>query len=397
MARGDQDAALDAELRDREARLDAVLQTAVDGIITIDERGIIESVNAATELIFGYGAAELVGRPIEMLMPEPYRSAHASYMRAYLETGVPRIIGLGREVEALRRDGTTFPADLAISEFEAGGRRLFTGILRDLTARKSAEAEAKRRLDELAHASRLSEMGEMTSGIAHEVNQPLAAIVSFAKACLRMMDGDTARPEVIRDALEQIAEQAQRAGKIVHHLRQFARKGEVEHGPVDVNETLLGVLSLVQHEARTRHVRVALELDPGLPPVKANRIQIEQVALNLVRNGVEAMVEGGGAERVLGVRTALTGDGAIEVVISDSGVGVGEDVRARLFETFFTTKASGVGVGLSISRSLVESHGGRLWAAEAPGDGAAFHFTLPLTQAETDPDESAGAVSDLGR
>ena len=390
MAQGERHASLDLALRDREARLAAVLETAVDGIITIDEHGIIESVNAATERIFGYSESELVGQPIELLMPEPYRSRHAGYMRAYLETGVRRIIGIGREVEALRRDGTTFPADLAISEFESGGNRLFTGILRDLTARKSAEAEAKRRLDELAHASRLSEMGEMTSGIAHEVNQPLAAIVSFAKACLRMMDGDAARPEVMRDALGQIAEQAQRAGKIVHHLRQFARKGEVEHELVDVNETLLGVLALVEHEMRTRRVGVALELSPGLPAVSANRIQIEQVALNLMRNGIEAMVEGGAEERVLGVRTALADGGkAIEVAISDSGIGLTDDVRARLFDTFFTTKTSGVGVGLSISRSLVESHGGRLWAAKVPGDGAAFHFTLPLPGSS-----SAGAAGE---
>lgn len=367
----------DDALRDREARLDAVLRTAVDAIITIDEHGTIESANPASEKIFGYAEAELVGRPIEMLMPEPYKSEHAGYLRSYLETGERRIIGTGREVEARRRDGTTFPIELAVSELSAGGRRLFTGIVRDLTARKSAEAEAKLRLDELAHASRLSELGEMTSGIAHEVNQPLAAIVGFAQACLRMMDGNNARPEVMRDALEQIAGQAQRAGKIVHHLRQLARKAEVEQGPTNVNETLLGVLSLAEHELRTQHVEVALALDPGLAPVHANRIQIEQVALNLMRNGIEAMVEGGAARRVLGVRTGPATSGGIEVVISDSGVGLDEAVRARLFETFFTTKRSGVGVGLSISRSLVEAHGGKLWAAEVPGDGAAFHFTLP--------------------
>jgi two-component system sensor kinase FixL len=373
------------ELRDRETRLNAVLETAVDGIVTIDEQGVIESVNPATERMFGYEAAELTGAKVQMLMPEPYRSSHDDYVATYLQTGEARIIGAGREAEALRKDGSVFPIDLSISEIQIGGRRLFTGMIRDITARKSAEAQAQRRLEELAHASRLSEMGEMTSGIAHEINQPLAAIVSFATACLRMVDAGTARPEVLRGALQSIAEQAQRAGDIVHHLRQLARKGESDKAPVDLNATLRGVLELVRHDLGTRGVELDSDLDDTLPPVLANRTQIEQVALNLVRNAVDAMAECPPCQRILGLRTRASGPGLVEVVVADSGIGLTEEVRERLFQTFFTTKATGVGVGLSISRSLVESHGGRLWAASMSRDGAAFHFTLPVAVRDSTP------------
>ncbi|MCK5366036.1 MAG: PAS domain S-box protein, partial [Gammaproteobacteria bacterium] len=186
-------------LEDREARLSAILDTAVDGIITIDESGIIESVNTATERIFGYSGDELVGNNITMLMPSPYREKHDGYIARYLGTGEPRIIGIGREAEGQHKDGRRFPIDLSVSEVRVGGSRLFTGLVRDISARRRAEDEARRWSADLAHAARLSTIGELTSGIAHEVNQPLTAIVSFAEACLRMLRSGKADSQKLED------------------------------------------------------------------------------------------------------------------------------------------------------------------------------------------------------
>lgn len=365
-------------LEDREARLSAILDTTVDGIITIDERGIIESVNTAAERIFGYSGDELVGNNITMLMPSPYREEHGAYIRRYLRTGEPRIIGIGREAEGQHKDGRRFPIDLAVSEVRVGGSRLFTGLVRDISARRRAEDEARRRSADLAHAARLSTIGELTSGIAHEINQPLTAMVNFAEACLRMLRSGSADTQKLEDALGQIAAQGQRAGHIIRHLRRLARKGESERVEIALNHLVRDLLDLVSNELRASGIALHLMLDESLPDVKCDRIQVEQVVLNLVRNAMDVLEAGPVQGRELTIRTRAETGGIIELTVEDTGEGLGADGGERIFETFFTTKADGLGIGLPISRTIIEDHGGRLWASPRPGGGAIFHVTLPL-------------------
>ena len=311
----------DGNVVEGEVRLMAVLEAAVDGIITIDDAAVIESVNPAVEKLFGWNAAELVGQPVTKLMPEPYRSEHDGYMHHYLRTGERRIIGIGREVEGLRKDGTVFPLDLAVSEVRLPGRRLFTGILRDISSRRTAENEARQRLEELARASRLADLGELTSSIAHEVNQPLAAIVTFAEACLRMLKAGTGSNDVLCNALEQISAQGERAGNIVHNLRQFVRKGSSSRAPLDVNAVVRDVTELVAYDIRQRGVSLRMELDETLPFVPADHVQIGQVALNLVRNAMDALSSERDTRREVLVTSARSGEHVIEVSVTDSGHG----------------------------------------------------------------------------
>lgn len=367
---------------EREARLQAVLDTAVDGIVTIDDKGIIESANLATERIFGYTPGEIIGRNVKVLMPAPYREEHDGYLGNYLKTGQKKIIGIGREVEGRRKDGTTFPLDLAVSEFVAEGTRRFMGLMRDISERKRAEQEARRHLDELAHASRLSALGEMATGIAHEVNQPLAAIVSYAQACLNMMSSQKADSPSVKEALEQIASQGKRAGDIIHQLRQLVRKEQGQRLPIDVNRCVENVAALFSHELKSSGVKLELRLAEELPDVNANRVQIEQVALNLLRNALDALTMQPVDDPWVALETRTMAGGGVELRITDNGPGLGGDDPARLFETFYSTKPQGLGVGLSISRSIIESHRGQLWAQQEPSGGLCVVFTLPGSAAD---------------
>jgi len=369
-------------LEDREARLNAILDTAVDGIITIDEHGVIESVNAATERIFGYSAAELEGHNVKLLMPAPHRDRHDDYIARYLSSGQAKIIGFGREVEGLRKDGTRFPADLAVSEFNVGGRRMFTGMVRDVSDRRRAEEEARKRREELSHAARLSTIGELSSGIAHEINQPLTAIVSFTEACLRMLRAGDPDPKMLENALQQIAAQGQRAGHITRQLRRLGRKGAREDTDVDINGLVRNLLALVRGELDTENITLHLMLDASLPPVQCNRIHVEQVVLNLVRNAMDAMEQGDPDGRELTIRTHAGTHGETVLEVEDTGGGFGDTGPERIFETFFTSKPDGLGMGLSISRTIIQDHGGRLWASEG-ADGAIFHVALPARARHT--------------
>ena len=372
----------------------AILETAVDGIICIDMRGRIAVFNPAAEKIFGYSAAEVLGSNITVLMPEPFHSKHDDYLRRYAETGVKQIIGSGREVVGRRKDGSQFPLDLAVGEIPLpGGHTMLAGMVRDITERKLAEQEAKRRLDELAQVARLSLMGEMASGLAHEINQPLAAIVNYAHACRRLLQAGRAEPEVLLDTLEQIARQGQRAGEIVSHLRQFIHRGKTERTMVNINAVVSDVIDLLQHEIEVHRVALQLDLDGSLPAHAMDRIQIEQVIMNLVKNAIDAMRAMAQDARRLHIRT-LRHDGAreaVEIIVSDTGEGLPEGEINRVFDPLFTTKPDGVGVGLSISRSIVRAHGGRLWAEPNPLTGAQFHFTLPVV-----PGSQPGATPPTG-
>ena len=359
-------------------RLRAILQTAVDAIITIEESGAIESVNPAAERAFGYARDELIGRNVSMLMPSPYREAHDHRIANYLSTGVARIIGFGREIEAQRKDGSVFPADIAVSEVRLPGRRLFTGIIRDLTERREIEERARLRLEDAAHTMRLLELGEMCSGIVHEVSQPLAAIVSFSEGCLRMVRGRRGEPAMVEDTLGRIVEQGVRAGEIVSRLRNLVRRGGHRSQIFDLGEAIVETLLLVDHERRRRRVRIAVHCESGLPEVSADRVQIEQILLNVLRNAFHAIE--GAERRQVWIRTSRAGADRVRLVVEDSGPGLTPEQCERVFDAFYTTRPNGLGVGLAISRSLAERHGGRLWAEPEGERGARFGLELPCAK-----------------
>jgi two-component system sensor kinase FixL len=359
------------------ARLRAVLDAAVDAIITIDEAGIIDSVNPATQRMFGYRAGDMIGHNVSMLMPAEHRSHHDAYLARYLSTGEKRIIGIGREVECRRQDGSLVPCDLAVNEFRLNGQRMFTGILRDISDRRQALRAAQERLDELAHAGRLADLGMTTSTIAHEVNQPLTAIVGFANAAQRMLRSDSISTTTLADVLGQIAAQSSRASEIIARIRELARKRETVTERMDMNAAVRAVLGLLRDELERGRVGVQLDLDAATPPVMAERIHVEQIVMNLVRNASEAMRDAGVAQptlRIIGRHDARHAT----LSVCDNGPGLGAGGEDRVFQSFYTTKSSGLGVGLSICRDLAQAHGGRLWADADHGDGARFHLALLL-------------------
>ncbi len=363
------------ELGDALDRQQAILDTAVDGIITIGAEGLIESFNRAAERIFGYRASEVIGQNISMLMPAPYREQHDGYLDQYLMTRRKQIIGIGREVEGLRKDGTIFPLDLSVGEVVSSGRRLFTGIIRDITDRKQIELESRRRQDELAHVTRLHSMGDLASGLAHEINQPLTAILNHSSACIRMIDAGTADMELLRESMSQIARQGERAAEVIRRLRKYVEKGEIELQLLNVVASISEVMALLQHELKTHGVRTSIQADKDLSPVLLDAVQFEQVLVNLFRNAIEAMADADVADPSIDISVIASDDG-IEISVADTGPGFGSVLPEQLFEPFVTTKPMGLGQGLSICHRIIDAHEGRIWA-ESTAAGACFHIWLP--------------------
>jgi two-component system sensor kinase FixL len=377
---------MEESLRESEARAHAVLNAAVDAIITIDHLGVIESVNQATERLFGYTEVELVGENVRILMPPPYEDEHDEYLRHYLATGEKRIIGIGREVQARRKDGSVFPVDLAVSEVNLVGRRLFTGIVRDLTEHKLAEKKLGAHRDELAHVLRLNTMGEMAGGLAHEINQPLSAIRNYASGVMRRLGaGDCGRSELIEVA-QLIADESQRASTIIQSLKHFVKKGVPDQRLLDINSLVRNAMGIMATEAERRSVAMTARCALNMPPINGDAIQLEQVVINLLLNGIEAMENCAGTKRLLVEIGTVDADALVSV--SDNGPGLPADYSENIFKAFFTTKADGLGMGLAISRSIVEAHNGRLWAEPNSYGGATFRIALPLHQEHVNGDSS---------
>lgn len=356
--------------------LKSILDTVPDAMIVIDETGIMRSFSAAAERLSGHSAEEAIGRNVSMLMPSPYREQHDGYLRRYLETGERRIIGIGRVVVGERKDGSTFPMELAVGEMSSGGKRFFTGFIRDLSERQQTESRLQELQSELVHISRLTAMGEMASALAHELNQPLTAIANYLKGCRRLLDGrPDEQSDMVSDALDKANEQALRAGDIIRRLRDFVARGETERRVERVAKLIDEASAIALVGAKERGIRVRYALDPAADLVLADRVQVQQVLINLMRNAIEAMDEAGRRELVISVQRA-DGD-MVAMSVSDTGPGFGAETRARLFQPFFTTKRQGMGVGLSISRTIIEAHGGEIRAEDNPGGGAVFRFTLP--------------------
>ena len=376
----DEEKQLEDALRKNEGHLRSILETVPDAMIVIDEHGIMQFFSSAAERLFGYSENEAIGQNVRLLMPAPDSDRHDGYLARYRLTGERHIIGIGRIVTGRRRDGTTFPMHLSIGEAQSGGAPYFTGFVRDLTEHQRTQAQLQEMQSELVHVSRLSAMGEMASALAHELNQPLAAISNYMNGSRRLLAASTdPNAPKIEAAMDRAAEQAQRAGQIIRRLRDFVSRGESEKRVESLSRLIEEAAALGLTGAREQGVLLRFSFDRKYDMVLVDRVQIQQVLVNLFRNALEAMAHS--PQREL-VATNSAADDMIEVAVSDTGHGFAEEVLPNLFQTFFTTKESGMGVGLSISRSIVEAHGGRMWAETNQSGGATFRFTLPAAPSE---------------
>ena len=371
----------------REAHLQSILDTVPEAMIVIDEHGTMQSFSSAAERLFGYKASEVIGQNVKILMPAPYRENHDSYLERYMTTGERRIIGIGRVVVGQRKDGSTLPIELAVGEMKSGNRRFFTGFIRDLTERQQTEVRLQELQSELVHISRLTAMGEMASTLAHELNQPLSAIANYLKGSRRLLEGVSDEKSVaMRDALEKAADQAMRAGQIIRRLRDFVSRGESEQRVESITKLVEEASALALVGVKDRGIRVQFKFSPNVDRVLADRVQVQQVLLNLLLNAMDAMENS--PKRDLVISITPEGDEQIKISVADSGSGIAPEVAEQLFQPFVTTKRQGMGIGLSISRAIVEAHNGRIWVEPNPSGGTIFNFTLTVVN-EKDVDDAA--------
>jgi two-component system, LuxR family, sensor kinase FixL len=378
----DEEKKFEDALRIRESHLRSILDTVPDAMIVINGHGIVQFFSTAAERMFGYVEREAIGMNVSELMPMPDRARHDGYLARYRSTGEKHIIGIGRIVTGMRRDGTTFPMHLSIGEMRSAGEPYFTGFVRDLTEHQQTQARLQELQSELVHISRLTAMGEMGSALAHELNQPLAAISNYMKGSRRLLEGSTdPNAPKIESAMARAADQALRAGQIIRRLRDFVARGESEKRVESLSKLIEEAGALGLAGARDQNIQLRFNLNPEFDLVLVDRVQIQQVLVNLFRNALEAMAQS--PVRELAVSNNPVAEDMIEISVSDTGSGFPDDVKANLFQTFFTTKETGMGVGLSISRSIIEAHGGRMWAESNASGGATFRFTLPTASRES--------------
>ena len=313
-------------------------------MIVIDNQGIMRSFSATAERLFGHTAQDAMGQNVSLLMPSPYREQHDTYLARYFATGERRVIGRGRVVVGLRKDGSTFPMELAVGEMVSGGTRSFTGFVRDLTERQETQQRLQDLQAELIHMSRFTAMGEMASTLAHELNQPLTAVASYLNGCRRLLDGaGPVNHPMLRDAIERAAEQALRAGKIIRRLRQFVARGETERNVENLAQLIEEASALALVGVKEAGVRVSFAFDSKVDFVLADKIQVQQVILNLIRNAIEAMQET--TRRELTVSTNKTAGGMVEISVADTGFGTGSGYCFSIVSTFRDDQAARHGCG----------------------------------------------------
>jgi PAS domain S-box-containing protein len=362
------------QLKQIEAKLNAIFNASVEGIITIDMSDIIVSANAAVETIFGYNTEELMGCSINKLMPSSPKELNNSRLPHTV-----KCVGQIQEIEGIHKNGSVIPVDLSIAEYSIDNAHYFTYIVRDVSLRKRREQQDKEHLDQLAHVTRLGLMGEMASGIAHEVNQPLAAISSYTQVSLNLIN--TENPDLVKltEILYKTQQQALRAGRIIHRMREFVKSHSKHLLITDVNTLIHDAVSLCSAELKHNGIKLIFRLENNLPPIHVDQIHIEQVIINLIRNSVDALQNLPAQQhRHLIIHSRLTRNNDIQVRVKDNGRGLNEEQQQKILTPFYTTKADGMGMGLSISRSLIEAHEGTLRFNSKSGKGSTFYFTLPI-------------------
>ncbi|MFM0511449.1 trifunctional serine/threonine-protein kinase/ATP-binding protein/sensor histidine kinase [Paraburkholderia sp. RL17-373-BIF-A] len=376
------------ELRLREARIRRLVESNIIGVFFWNVAGIATDANDAFLRIVGYSRQDLLSGHVQWatMTPPEYRAADARaiddlrqrgssppYEKEYIRkdgSRIPVLVG-GALIEGSEENGVAFVLDLTEqkeAEAELAARR---------TAAKQAEEQLQALQVELAHATRVTTLGELSASIAHEVGQPLGAIVTSGEACLRWLGRGESQPEEVRACVQHMIGEGRRASEIVRRIRTLTRKAAPRKTPLQLNDVINDVVALVQREVLNHRVSLRLELDSGLPPLLGDRVQLQQVLINLVINGIQAMADIGGDSRELRVESHRDSDGHVVVAVQDSGPGIDPESANRLFDAFFTTKAEGMGMGLSICRSIIEAHGGQVWASNNAGHGAIFQFSLP--------------------
>ncbi len=365
------------ERKQAEEKFRLAVEASPSGIVLVDREGRIVLVNSHVEKLFGYRRDELVGKLVDILVPEQFASQHPKHRGDFLAAPTARAMGAGRELFGRRKDGSEFPIEIGLNPIETPEGMLVLAAVVDISARKLAEAEALRHREELGHLSRVAAMGELAASIAHELNQPLSGITSNASAGQRFIDRGDVDLREIRELLGDIMADGRRAGDVIRGIQSMVKKGVTARQRVDLNHVIINVAHMVNPNAMLQSCQVETLLEPNLPPIEADPIQLQQVLLNLVINAFDAMHDTPVSHRKVVVATERNGDSTIRTSVRDYGVGISEEARERLFEQFFTTKAKGLGMGLAIVRSIVESHGGTIAAENADGGGARFYFTLP--------------------
>ena len=349
----------------------------IEAIIVITDEGIIERFNRAAEEMFGYSRDEAIGQNVNILMPGIDHDNHDGYIGNYLRTHEAKIIGIGREVQAKRRNGEIFPADLAVGEVGWHGSLRFVGMIRDLTDKKDAEERTLLLHNEMINASRLATMGEMAAAMAHEINQPLAAIANYSSAATRLLDSGTENIEDVKSALDSINNQAHRAGEIIRRMRSFVRPKDLNRESANLKETIEEILPLAELDARANNIQLLISVPTDLPEIVADQVQIQQVILNLIRNGIDAMDEAEPENRRLDVIAEALDADQVTISVIDHGAGISAEAAKQLFDPFYTTKSSGMGMGLAICQTIVTAHGGEISCANNENGGATFTLTLP--------------------
>ena len=364
-------------LDDARSHLAAIVESSDDAIVSKDLYGIVMSWNKAAERLFGYSTSEIIGQPITTIFPADRLDEEAAILT--------RVVGGERveHYETMRRhkDGRTISVSVTISPIvDANGNVVGASkIIRDLTDRDERDRRIQDLQLELAHVQRLTELGQVVSALVHEVNQPLAAIRNYVNACQRLIA--SGKQEQVQGGLKLIGDQIDRARQIVQRIREFVKKGDAQTRAEHLPEVIQEIIMLTQASVREEGVWLTTQLDPMASAAQINKVQVHQVLFNLLRNGIEATQ--GQPQRQVTVATRPADGDMLEISVADTGSGLPEEVRGKLFQPFVTSKANGMGVGLSICRTIVETHGGRLWAEDNPGGGTVFRFTVPRASTPT--------------
>jgi PAS domain S-box-containing protein len=369
------------EIQKKEAQLNSIFNAAVEGIITINETGTIESINAAVIDVFGFKEDELVGSNVSKIIPIPHRDLHNSYLKNYIKTGISKQIGIVRELQGIRKNDSLVPLEISIAEYKINNKRYFTALIRDVSERKRKEQLEKQHFNELAHVARLGLMGELASGIAHEINQPLTAIAAYSQVSVRLIEDDNPDLKTIHETLQKIVEQALRAGEIVRRMREFISNHNKHVSTIEINQLARDAVELCSDDCNQLAIKVEFDLEQNMPMVSIDHIQIEQVLINLIKNSIDAL-SGMPDEklRLLTIQTHLIDEQSIEVRVKDNGPGMDKAEMDQIFNPFYTSKENGMGMGLSICRSIIEAHYGILRFNSEKSIGSTFYFTLPLIQ-----------------